>query len=65
MDACPQCGAALTGEYCAACGQRRIHPDSETLPGFARSAVASISPADGRALPSLRDLIIRPGLLTR
>ena len=65
MEECPSCGATLTGEYCAACGQQRIDPERETVRGFARSAVGALSPADGRTLVSLRDLIIRPGLLTR
>lgn len=65
MDVCPSCGALLTGEFCSTCGQERIHPSRETLRGFIRSSLAALSPVDGRALISLRDLFRRPGLLTR
>jgi hypothetical protein len=65
MEACPSCGAQLTGEFCSSCGQERIDPSHETMRGFVRSSIAAVSPVDGRALISLRDLIRRPGLLTR
>ncbi|HEX6693102.1 MAG TPA: DUF3667 domain-containing protein [Longimicrobiales bacterium] len=65
MDVCPSCGAQLTGKYCSSCGQERVDPSRETVRGFVRASVAAVSPVDGRAVLSLRDLIRRPGLLTR
>lgn len=60
---CKNCGSALTGEYCAACGQRRGRGDlrlSEAL-GEVFDEVFSW---DSRLWRTLFALIFRPGLLT-
>ena len=61
---CANCGAALTGEYCTACGQRH-EPHLHTVTHFAAEAFESISHADSRLWRTLWYLLTRPGFLTR
>lgn len=61
---CANCHAALTGEYCAACGQRH-EPHIHTVAHFAGEAFESISHADSRLWRTLWYLFSRPGYLTR
>jgi hypothetical protein len=63
-DACASCGAALLGEFCHACGERRVRPDEMTLRAFARELASEAGNLDSRAYRSLRYLIARPGFLT-
>jgi Protein of unknown function (DUF3667) len=61
--ACANCGAALVGRFCHACGQ-----ESAPAPrgaGYLRKVLADAASIDGKALRSLRDLVLRPGFLTR
>jgi len=58
------CGVPLSGEYCAACGQRH-EPHVHTLTHFAAEAFESITHADSRVWRTLLYLLTRPGLLTR
>ena len=61
---CANCGAALGGEYCTACGQRH-EPHLHTVAHFAAEAFESISHADSRLWKTLWYLLARPGFLTR
>jgi hypothetical protein len=61
---CANCGAALAGEYCAACGQRH-EPHVHTVTHFAGEAFESISHADSRLWRTLLYLLGKPGHLTR
>jgi|KBSMisStandDraft_5_1062788.scaffolds.fasta_scaffold134301_2 hypothetical protein len=61
---CANCGSALEGEYCAACGQRH-EPHLHTVAHFAAEALESISHADSRLWKTLWYLLSRPGFLTR
>ncbi|GAB3779242.1 DUF3667 domain-containing protein [Dyella agri] len=62
---CANCGAALGGEYCARCGERRLHPDEHTLRHVAGEWFEAFSHGEGRLLNSLRTLLFKPGELTR
>ena len=62
--ACLNCGAPLAGAFCADCGQRDI-PPYPSVRELIVDAAAEFSGWDGRLAPSLRDLILRPGMLTR
>ena len=62
--ACASCGAALQGEYCHACGERRMRPDELTLRAFARDVASEVGDLDSRAVRSIRYLMTRPGFLT-
>ena len=61
---CANCHGTLTGEYCAACGQRH-EPHIHTVAHFAGEAFESISHADSRLWRTLWYLLARPGFLTR
>ena len=61
---CANCHAELSGEYCAACGQRH-EPHIHTVAHFAGEAFESISHADSRLWRTLWYLFARPAFLTR
>jgi Protein of unknown function (DUF3667) len=61
---CANCHAALSGEYCAVCGQRH-EPHVHTVAHFASEALESVSHADSRLWRTLWYLLARPGFLTR
>jgi hypothetical protein len=61
---CLNCGAALTGTYCARCGQRddrHVH----SLGHFLAEAFEGLTHADSRVWRTLWPLLVRPGFLTR
>lgn len=61
---CLNCGAGLTGKFCAACGQRddrHVH----SLSHFLAEAFEGLSHADSRLWRTLWPLLVRPGFLTR
>lgn len=60
---CLNCGASLSGPFCASCGQRDI-PPYPSVRELAVDAVAEFSGWDGRLASTLRALIERPGKLT-
>jgi hypothetical protein len=63
-DACAGCGRVLLGDFCHACGERRVRPDEMTLRAFARDVASEVMDLDSRAYRSLRFLLTRPGFLT-
>lgn len=62
---CANCGAPLGGEYCQACGERRLHSGEHTLRHIAGEWFEAFSHGEGRLLASLRLLLFKPGGLTR
>jgi Protein of unknown function (DUF3667) len=61
---CLNCDAALTGDFCASCGQAANAGRSPTLRHFASHVVHEFSPVDGKTLRTLRQLLFAPGFLT-
>jgi hypothetical protein len=61
---CDNCGAAVSGNYCAACGQRLEAPVG-SLWHFAREATEDLTHTDSRLWRTLGALLFRPGYLTR
>ena len=61
---CANCHATLSGEYCAACGQRH-EPHVHTVAHFAGEAFESVSHADSRLWRTLWYLLARPGFLSK
>ncbi len=61
---CASCGASLSGEYCAVCGQRH-EPHIHSMSHFAGEAFESITHADSRLWRTLWYLLAKPGRLTR
>jgi hypothetical protein len=61
---CENCDAALTGRYCATCGQR-VEPPVHSLWHFTQVAAEDVTHADSRLWRTLAALLLRPGWLTR
>jgi hypothetical protein len=62
--ACRNCGASVTGDYCAACGQEtRVRLPTARV--FLREATGRYVALDGRLWRTLAALLVRPGFLHR
>ena len=61
---CDNCGAAVSGRYCGACGQR-LEPAVHSLWHFAKVAAEDLTHADSRLWRTVGALLFRPGYLTR
>jgi hypothetical protein len=61
---CANCGARLTGAYCATCGQH-AHESARTVGELFHDAVHVITHADNRFWRTLSTLLLRPGRLTQ
>src|SRR5215831_3361631 len=61
---CANCGAALNGPYCQACGQKAASPNV-SLHEFFHEAFHEFAHVDGKIVQTLRLLLTRPGRLTR
>jgi Protein of unknown function (DUF3667) len=64
LEQCPNCGARLTGPYCAQCGQKTA-PINPTVRHFAHELAHELLHFDGKIFRSAWLLIARPGFLTR
>src|SRR5687767_3785518 len=62
--ACLNCGAPLSGEFCARCGQKVPHTDL-TLREFLHETTEQLVNWDGKIPQTLKTLLIKPGALTR
>lgn len=62
---CRNCGAALTGRYCSACGQRDLDENERRFGHLVRDALAAAVNLDGRFWRSFGALLFRPGKLSR
>ncbi len=65
METCVNCGAELTGAYCANCGQKRFVESDRKLGHLLHHLLASATDLDGRVWRTLRALLFHPGLLSR
>jgi hypothetical protein len=63
VTSCQNCGAALRGPYCAACGQRH-DPHVHSLGHFVAEAAETLTHADSRLWRTVAALLLRPGQLT-
>ena len=61
---CLDCGAALTGKYCAQCGQK-LEPLHESLWQLLKDAVTGSVVLESKLWRTLSTLLFRPGALTR
>ncbi len=64
MELCANCGNALAGRYCHACGQKRFDLSGLALIPFLRAAARDLSHFDFKLFRDLPALVLRPGLLT-
>ena len=63
--ACANCGTPLAGDYCHACGQKRLGPGDRSLGHLLGEAFHKLTDLDGTLLRSLRRLLFSPGFLAR
>lgn len=63
--ACAQCGTALAGPWCHACGQRRLGPEDRRMGHLVGEALASWTNLEGRWFRSLVALVFDTGRLSR
>lgn len=61
---CLNCGEALAGKFCSACGQEDVAPHP-TVQELASDLLGELFSLDSRLLRTLRPLLLRPGALTR
>lgn len=61
---CANCGRKNQGEFCAGCGQKRIHPGDLSLGHAWHHIVHELLHLDGKVFGSLKLLFTRPGQLT-
>lgn len=62
---CANCDAVLTGEYCAACGQRRFRPQDRRMAHLLGEAFGALTDFDSRIWRSLRAVMLQPGRIAR
>lgn len=60
---CPNCEAPVHGPYCAQCGQETVH-EMPTLREFAHQYLHHYVAAEGKLLPTVKLLLLKPGQLT-
>ena len=61
---CLNCGATVIGRYCHSCGQENIEP-KETVWHFVSHFINDITHFDGKFFTTLKDLILKPGFLSK
>jgi hypothetical protein len=62
---CANCGTALAGAWCHACGQREIEPEARRMRVLMGDLFEALTDLDGRFWRSLRALLLQPGRLSR
>jgi Protein of unknown function (DUF3667) len=61
---CLNCGATVEERFCTRCGQENLEP-TETVGHLVRHFFEDLTHFDGKFFVTVKDLIIRPGFLTR
>jgi hypothetical protein len=62
---CRNCGAAMAGKWCHACGQKCVTDRERGLRHLLGDAFQQVTDLDGKLLRSLRLLLFSPGTLSR
>lgn len=63
--ACANCGTSLHGEFCSACGQKRIDAQEWSIRHWAHEVFQEVGNFDSKVVRSVSALFLRPGFLTR
>jgi len=61
---CLNCGTTIIGKYCHVCGQENIEP-KETVWHLVSHFFSDITHFDGKVFTSMKDLILKPGFLSK
>jgi Protein of unknown function (DUF3667) len=61
---CLNCGATVEKRFCTGCGQENLEP-KETVGHLVRHFFEDITHFDGKFFVTIKDLVVRPGFLTR
>jgi hypothetical protein len=61
---CPNCGAGVSGRFCANCGERRIAGEDYSLRRFLGEAFNILTSVESNLFRSFAALVARPGHLT-
>ncbi len=61
---CLNCGATVIGKYCHVCGQENAEPE-ESFWHLVSHFFSDITHFDGKFISSLKDLLFRPGFLSK
>jgi hypothetical protein len=61
---CLNCGTTVIGKYCHVCGQENIEP-KESVWHLVSHFFTDITHFDGKFFTSLKDLVLRPGFLSK
>ena len=61
---CLNCGTTVVGRYCHVCGQENLHP-KETVWHLVSHFFNDITHFDGKFFTTLKDLLFRPGFLSK
>lgn len=61
---CLNCGTIVVGKYCHVCGQENVEP-KETVWQLVSHFFSDITHFDGKVFTSMKDLILKPGFLSR
>ncbi len=61
---CLNCGTTIMGKYCHVCGQENIEP-KESVWHLISHFFSDITHFDGKFFTSLKDLLLRPGFLSK
>ena len=62
---CKNCGTALHGKHCFACGQKIILPEDRKLRHLVTEFFHHFTHLDGKFLKTLRQILLTPGKVTR
>ncbi|MBK8179680.1 MAG: DUF3667 domain-containing protein [Planctomycetes bacterium] len=62
---CASCSGVLQGEWCSACGEKRLGPRDLGLFAIAGDVLGGLFSLDGRIPRTVRTLMFQPGALTR
>src|SRR5207248_4273883 len=61
---CPSCGAVSTGQFCTACGERKMGSEDRSLRHYLDIVIDFLTHFDSKGYRTLRYLVAKPGLLS-
>lgn len=62
---CKNCGAQLTGRFCASCGEKTIEPPDLKVSSLFFQFFSELTSLDSKLLRSVKSVLVQPGSYTR